>query len=72
MGVPVLDGIFFFAAYFIGYLLWTWPLIYVYWGREFLISLRHRSIIPEDDDEYEEDEADKIEQYFTASRNGTK
>jgi hypothetical protein len=43
IGNKVLDGILIFFSRLIGLLLWTWPLIYVYWAREYIYALRQRS-----------------------------
>ncbi|CAI2370642.1 unnamed protein product [Moneuplotes crassus] len=55
----VLDSILLFLAGWIGLLLWTWPLIYVYWAREYWMSCRYKK---KQQDENEEDK--HIEEYY--------
>ena len=51
----ILDAILMFISRFIGLILWSWPLIYVYWLREYVISWRLKkkgNMDDEDEDDY--------------------
>jgi len=52
-----LDSILIFQL--IGQILWTWPVIYVYWGREYWMSWRMKKKHVEEDEE-----GDTIEEYY--------
>ena len=54
------DAILLLISRFVGLVLWTIPAIYVYWAREYIISLKARSIQQSDD----EDEEDEVDRYF--------
>lgn len=56
-----LDGILVFLAGWIGLLLWTWPLIYVYWAREWIASFKYKKKSKAIEDNEEENH---IEEYF--------
>ena len=59
-GLSFLDGLIFFVIKFIGLVLWTLPVIYVYWGREY-----YAAIITKRKLNFDDDEEDEIDQYFT-------
>ena len=61
------DGILLLISRFIGLILWTIPVIYVYWAREFFISIRARTVSQTDED----DEDDEVDRYFAQSSDGT-
>ena len=56
------DAFLLLVSRFIGLVLWTIPVIYVYWAREFIISVKARSLSQDDDD-------DEIDQYFEHETN---
>ena len=58
-GVDMLDSLFYFITKFVGLILWTLPVIYVYWGREFYLSIKARRGDMADDEDDEE-----IDKYF--------
>jgi UDP-N-acetylmuramyl pentapeptide phosphotransferase/UDP-N-acetylglucosamine-1-phosphate transferase len=60
VGNPEVDGIIIFISRLIGLLLWTWPLIYVYWAKEYIMRWFYKGISIEDDDE----EVENINEYF--------
>ena len=59
-----LDGILFLISRFVGLIMWTIPIIYVYWGREYIISLRANKAITSDDEE-----DDEVDYYLSHSEN---
>lgn len=60
-GSNIPDSILFFVSRFIGLLLFAYPLIYVYWARDLLISWKlKKKAKQEEEDEYE----DRIDEYF--------
>ena len=59
-GLSFLDGLIFFVIKFIGLVLWTLPVIYVYWGREY-----YAAIIAKRKLYFDDEEEDDIDQYFT-------
>ena len=59
-GISFLDGLIFFVIKLIGLVLWTLPVIYVYWGREY-----YAAIIAKRKLHFDDDEEDDIDQYFT-------
>ena len=58
-GVDMLDSLLYFITKFFGLILWTLPVIYVYWGREFYLSIKaRRGDMADDEDD------DEIDKYF--------
>lgn len=55
-----LDTLLLFFSRLIGLLLWTWPLIYVYWAREFIMSWRYKSRTFNDDEDEDSDAIDAL------------
>ena len=47
------DGIFIYINYFIGLILWTWPLTYVYWLRDYIRAVSQYHDNSSDSDDYE-------------------
>lgn len=52
VGIDYLDAILLFASRFIGLILWSWPLIYVYWLRGYINEwrIKKKGGIDDDDD----------------------
>ena len=58
-GIDMLDSLLYFITKFVGLILWTLPVIYVYWGREFYLAIKARRGDMADDEDDEE-----IDKYF--------
>ena len=57
--IAIIDSSILIFSGLVGLLLWTWPLIYVYWGREYWMSWRMKKKHVEEDEE-----GDTIEEYY--------
>ena len=55
MGIPLLDGLLNYIADFIGIVLWSWPIIYIYWLKDYIVHIRLRSHATLYEDESDED-----------------